>query len=137
MIFQKFFYIDISYTITVRHHKCVFFKIFTDTSDTSAGHRIQSGIYNCHLPWLQHIVVHNHFIFLCEIKGNVAVVKIIVCKPFFNDMLFISTANHKFIKSISRIHLHDMPENRFLPNLNHRLWFQMAFFTDSGTETTR
>ena len=84
-------------------------KIFPDALDSAAGHSIQSGIYQCHLPWLQHIVVHDHFIFLCKIKCDIAVMKIVICKPLLDHMLLISTADYKFIKTIRRIHLHDVP----------------------------
>ena len=110
-------------------------KIFPDALDSAAGHSVQPGIYQCHLPWLQHIVVHDHLIFLGKIKSDVAVVKIIVCKPFFDHMLFVSTADNKFIKSISRIHFHNMPEDRLLPDLDHRLRLQMALLADTGTKT--
>ena len=51
-------------------------------------------------------------------------------------MLFVSTADHEFVVSIIGIKFHDMPENRFVADFYHGLWFQYTFFADAGAETT-
>ena len=135
VILEKFFDVDISHAIPVGQHERISIEIFLHTFDTSAGHGIESCIDQGDFPRFQDIVVHDHLIFLGKIKSDVAVVKIIVCKPFFDHMLFVSTADNKFIKSISRIHFHNMPEDRLLPDLDHRLRLQMALLADTGTKT--
>ena len=136
MIFEKLPDINICHAISIGQHESIPIEVFLYSLDTSSCHSIQTGIYQSHLPWFQDIIMYDHLVFLCKIKGNITVVKIIICKPFLDYMLLISTADHKFIKAICRIHFHDMPENRLLSDLDHRLRFQMALLTDTGPKTT-
>ena len=109
--------------------------MFFNPFDSSSGHCIQSGVYQGHFPWFGDVVVHSHFIFPGKIKCHVTAVQIVVCEPFFDHMLFVSTADHEFVVSIIGIKFHDMPENRFVADFYHGLWFQYTFFADAGSET--
>lgn len=55
----------------------------------------------------------------------------------FDHVSLVTATNNKFCVAISRIDLHDVPENWFPPDLNHRLRFEMRFFADSGSFTSR
>ena len=111
--------------------------MFSYPLNPPSGHGIQPGVYQRHLPRLRNIIVNDHLIFLGKIKGNITAVQIIICKPFLDHLLLIPTANHKFMITIIGIQLHDMPQNRLISDLYHRLRSQMTFLTDSGSETTR
>ncbi len=53
-------------------------------------------------------------------------------KVFLDHMPFVPTAYDKLVKSIRGILPHNMPQNRFPANLNHRLWTHPGFFADAG-----
>ena len=60
---------------------------------------------------------------VCEIEGHVGCVKEIVCKEFLYHILLISQADDKLIVSELGVIFHDVPEDRFFPDLDHWLWF--------------
>ena len=93
-----------------------------DSFDPSTRHRMQTCVYHGNLPWLAVLVMYDHVIPpMGEVKGDITVMQKIICKPFFDHMLFVSGANDKFIKPVIRIFLHDMPEDWFPANLQHGL----------------
>ena len=136
MEFYQFIDVDIRHTVSICQKERFTVQMFFYPFDSSAGHRIQSGIYNGYFPRFRDVVVHRHFISLRKVKCHVTAVQVIICEPFFDHMLLVSTADHKFIVSIVGIKFHDMPENRFVPDFYHGLWFQYTFFADAGAETT-
>ena len=54
----------------------------------------------------------------------------------YDNMLFIASTNNKFIKAKRAIYSHNVNQDRDPTNLNHRLWLKLAFFRNSGTEST-
>ena len=109
MKFNKFAYIYIRNSISVSKHKCFISDKFTYPFNTAACHRIETCVNNSNSPWLRKLFMHYHIVFIAEIECNIAVMKKIIGKPFFNNMLLISRTNYKIIKSIVGISLHDMP----------------------------
>ena len=75
--------------------------------------------------------MYRHLIFIPEIKCHITVVQIIIGEPLLDHVLFITCTDNEVVISVMRIFLHDMPENRFFSDLDHRFRFQMAFFTDT------
>ena len=75
-------------------------------------------------------------IIFCKIKSNVRSMNKIVGKEFLDHVLFVTCTDNEIIKTESRVILHDVPENRFSAQFNHRLWLIHAFFRNSGSETT-
>ena len=69
---------------------------------------------------------------VCNIRG----VEKIVSEIFFDDMLFIPSANDELIEAIMRIQLHDMPKNRLAAQFYHRLGFKLTLFANTGTVAT-
>src|ERR1035437_997198 len=75
-------------------------------------------------------------IILAQIYCNISLMQEVIGKIFLDHISFISAANNKVIISICGIYLHYMPENWSSTNLNHRLWFQVRLFTQSGSKTS-
>lgn len=46
------------------------------------------------------LLMHNYFITFSKIKCDIRGMKKIICKPFFDNMLFIPCTYYKFIYSI-------------------------------------
>ena len=128
--------IDITDTIAISQHKRLIANIFLYALDACAGLRIQPRINECHFPWFRYIVVHRHAIALCKIEGDVRGVQIVVSKVFLDHIAFITKANDKFMKAVVGVDLHNMPEDRFPPDFNHRLWSGHRLFADSRAAST-
>ena len=97
-----------AHAVAVRHHKWLIADIRLNPFDSSASHRIQACIYQCHLPWLR-IVIMNFHLIIGKIKGHIRCVKEIVRKKFLHHILFISEAYHKIMKTEFGIIFHNMP----------------------------
>ena len=62
-----------------------------------------------------------------HVEGDIGHVQKVIRKILFDHIAFEPTANHKVIHTIMRIDLHDVPQNRFAADLNHRLRFHVRF----------
>jgi hypothetical protein len=63
--------------------------------------------------------------------------KEVVLEVLFNDISFVTAADYKLVDIMSRVHLHDMPENWLATDFDHRLGLQMRFFGDSSAKPSR
>ena len=119
---QQFLNIHITDPITICHHKSFVTNVFLDTFDTSTSHRIQTCINYRHFPLVKVLIMNNNltFSFCGIVKRYITIVKKIICEPFFDNMLLIPCTDNKIIKSVIRVFLHNMPQNRLAPNFNHR-----------------
>ena len=64
-------------------------------------------------------------------NGRVASVPKVVSKVVFDHIAFISEAEHEIVETLSGIDFHDMPENRFATDRDHRLGAELCFFTEA------
>ena len=60
----------------------------------------------------------------------------IVGKIFLDDVSLVTTAHNKIIDAMVGIDFHDVPENWLTANLDHGLWLNCGFFTQTSTQTT-
>ena len=65
------------------------------------------------------------------IKTDIAVMQEIVGEPLLDVFLFVTSTDDELVMAIIGILLHDMPQDRHASNLNHRLWLELAFLTDT------
>ena len=101
MIFYYLRNIDISNSISVCEHKRFFTNIFFYSFYSSSGLSIYPCIYNSNLPWFGLFIMKDYFALIpCIIKCNIASMKKIISKPFFDHLLLISCTYDKVIKSI-------------------------------------
>ena len=57
-------------------------------------------------------------------------------KVFLYYIAFVTTADDKVVYSVVGIGLHDVPQNRFIADLNHRFGSNSDLFADSRSQTT-
>ncbi len=69
-------------------------------------------------------------------KGNIKHMQKIIGKVFLVNIVFIPAANNKFIHTVGRIHIKDMPKNGPTSNLYHQFRFAIRFFGDTYAETS-
>ena len=69
-----------------------------------------------------------------EVVGDIRRVKVIVGEVILDHVSLVATANDKVIDAVGGVNFHDMPEDGPVTDLDHGLWLDHAFFTDSGAE---
>ncbi len=72
-----------------------------------------------------------------EIERNIGVIEIIIHKILLDHESLIAQTDDKFVKTMSFENLHDVPEDRFFTDLDHRLRSQIAFFRNAGAQSSR
>ena len=135
MLLQQSIQIHIAYSVAIGKTERLVTDIFFHALDPPAGLGMQPSVNQCNPPGLGHIAVDNHLVFRGKIKCHIGAVEVIICEIFFDDIALISTADYKVLKPKHGVVLHDMPQNRLVPNSNHGLGFQMALLTDTGTQS--
>jgi len=58
-----------------------------------------------------------------QVKGHVGGVKEVIRKELLDHILLIAQTDDKLIISELGVIFHDVPEDRFFPDLDHWLWF--------------
>ena len=65
---------------------------------------MQAGIHNRHLPGFTMLVMDNHIIFSAgKIKGDIAIVQVIVRKPLLDHVLLVPCADDKIIEAVGGV----------------------------------
>ncbi|MNV80243.1 hypothetical protein D3C71_1738380 [compost metagenome] len=118
--------------VTVSHHTSLIPDEIGYPLQSTARQRLKTRIHQSYLPRLCLALMNDDFIAAGIIKSHIRVVEIIVGKILLDHIAFIAEADHKVVKPVVRVHFHNMPKNRLLPNLNHRLRPQMRFLTDTS-----
>ena len=113
--------IDIAHTVAVGQHERLVTDVLLNPLDAAARLSIEPRINERHLPRFRDIVVHRHAVALCEVKGDIRSVQVVVGKILLDHIALVAETDHKFMKPIIRIDLHDVPENRLATDLDHGL----------------
>ena len=79
--------------------------------------------------------MHLHVIVL-HVEGDVGHVQEIIGEILLDDIALVAGTNNEVVDAIGGVTLEDMPENGPPADLNHRLGFEMGFFTDARAKTT-
>ena len=135
MIFQEVWNIYVAYTITIGEHEGLVANILLDAFDAGACLSIETCIDQGDLPGLGNVVMYGHSVVIGEVEGNIRGVQVIVGKIFFDHVALVAKTDDEFMKTISGIDFHDMPEDGITANFNHWFWSQIGFFADAGTES--
>ena len=128
--------VHIGKTVAVVEQEGLVADVFLHAVDAAASHGVQTGINHRHLPVFG-VVVQYFQTVVGEVHRDVAIVHKVVRKILFDDILLISAADDKLIETELVIVFHDMPQDRFPPDFNHRFRNQIGGFTESGAKTSR
>jgi hypothetical protein len=85
------------------------------------------------------VILHGdglHKLYVGTAVGGQVNMKKVIRKILLNNVSLIPAANNEIIYSMMRINFHNMPQDRLAADLNHRLWLQIRFFRNTGTQTT-
>ena len=62
-----------------------------------------------------------------HIERDIRHVEEVIREIFLDYIAFVPEANHELIDPVVRVDLHDVPQDRPTPNLDHGLWLEMGF----------
>ena len=66
-------------------------------------------------------------VIVLQVDGDFGDVQKIIGKIFFDHVAFISEADDEVVDSVVGIYFHDVPENRFAADLDHRFGVSCSF----------
>ena len=71
-----------------------------------------------------------------QVESYIRIQHIIVHEVFFDDVLFVTSADYEIVDSISRVYFHYMPKNWLATYFNHRFWHVLGLFTETCAKTS-
>ena len=129
-------YVHVADPVAVGQKKGLFPDIFPDPLDSPPGHRIDPRFRQRHFPRLRIAVAVSIFVRF-QVNGDVRLIQIIIGKKILDDAALIPQTDDEIMEPVMGIFLHDVTENGFSADLDHRLGPQMGFFADAGSESAR
>src|SRR6266702_8740521 len=99
----------------------------------AACHRIDSCIDQSDPPRFTSVTMELHLV-LFQIHRHIGGIEKIVGEILFYDDALIPQADDKVVDAMRRINIHDMPENRALTHLHHRLRSQYGLFAEPAAQ---
>src|ERR1700686_1762396 len=132
---HKCLQVNIRNTIPILEVEVLAVKIRSYALEPSAGHGFRPRVNERHFPWLASILMNLHLI-LCDIKGHITCLEIVIREVAFDDIPAISAADHEIMHPVGGVDLHDMPKNGLPSDFNHRLWPEIALLTDPGAHAS-
>ena len=113
--------IHIRYPVSISQHKRpVITYIILNPQNPSGRQGFQPGIRQRDPPGLRGgIMILPLFVF--QMKSGIRLVHIIMDKIILDDMSLVTAAHYEIMVPVCGINLHDMPQNRLVPDLHHGL----------------
>jgi len=99
------------------------------------GLGLRAGIHKGNGPWLCLVIMDDLLVLVFEIVSNVRLMQEVITEIFFDVISPVSKTEHKIVETEMGVDLHDMPNNGVFSYFDHGLWFQMGFFTYSGSKS--
>ena len=127
--------VHVGNTIAIGKHERLIPDIILYALDASAGHGVEAGVDDGHAPRLVHVVVDLHLV-VAEVEGYVRIMQEVVREILLDNVLLVAGQDDEIVVAVARVVLHDVPEDRHLPDLDHRLRTEMRLLGNTGSETT-
>ena len=134
---HEFANVDVRHTVAVGHHESLVLHILADAPDAPACQSVKSRIDDRDLPRLRVLIVHDHAVFLREVKRDVGRVQEVVGEPLLDHVLLVARAYNELIEAEVTVALHDVPEDRHAADLDHRLGSPFRLLRDARAEAAR
>lgn len=114
--------VQISHSITVGEAKQLFvFHVGRYASESAARHGVFASIDECHTPGLRLALMNFHSV-THHVEGYVGHVEEVVGEVLLDHIPLVAAADHKVIHAVSGVNFHDVPQDRFAADFDHRLW---------------
>src|SRR6185369_16067890 len=115
--------------------KCrLVFDIAGDTFETTAGQGVLAGVNERDTPRLRLLLMHNNAV-VGHVEGNVRHVQKVVGEVFLDHIALVPAADHEVVCPVSRIQLHDVPQDRPAADLDHRLGFEITLLGNASAKS--
>ncbi len=127
--------IHIRHTVSIGHHEGLVIDPPRKSFDASAGHCVQARISQMNVPVLD-LAVLDVVLRVAEMDGKVAVVLVIINEIRLNDLGFVTHRHGKISMAEVGVELHDVPNDRFAANLDHRFWSNRGLFLQTWSQSS-
>ena len=95
-------------------------EVLRDATQPPSRHRLRAGIDERHPPGLRAAVMDLHRV-LADIERHVGLVEVVVREVLLEHVALVAEAHHELVHPVSRVDLHDVPDDRLAADLDHRL----------------
>lgn len=130
----QFANIHVANAISVGQAKGLIAYVLLDSLDAATSHRFVSGINKRHLPWLGVILMNLHIV-LSQVEGDVRVIQEIIGEILLDDFSAVTAANNEFVYVVRGVGFHQVPQNRLVTDIDHRLGSNRALFANARAES--
>jgi len=72
---------------------------------------------------------------ILDVEGNVGGVQEVVGEVFLDHVALVAATDDEVINAVGGVGLHDVPEDRFSANLDHRLGLEVGLLGDARPQT--
>jgi hypothetical protein len=128
--------VDIADAVAIGHAEGVLVaQVIGDAQQAPAGHRSIAGVDQRHLPGFGAPLVHLHPV-LAHMEGDVGHVQEVIVEILLDHIALIAKADHEFLDAVSRVDLHDVPQDRPAADLDHRLGADGGLLAEAGAEAS-
>src|SRR4029453_3620295 len=121
---------------SICHAKRLVAEIGLDAFQTPAGHGVLARIHQSHLPGFNVVLMDFHLV-TSHIEGDVRHVQKVIGEVLLDDISLVAEADDEIAYIVSRVDLHDVPQDWLATNFYHRLRPEVGFFTYAGAQPTR
>jgi hypothetical protein len=104
--------------------------------EPSTGHRLVAGVDESYSPRLRRALVDLHLV-PRDVEGDVAHMKEVIREVFPDEIALVAEAEHEVVDPVGGVALHDVPENRFPTDLDHRFRPEMGLLAESRANPAR
>ena len=102
--------------------------------DAPAGLRLRTGVDQRHAPWLGGVLVDGHGV-VAHVEGHVGHVQEVVREVLLDHVALVAEAHDEVAEPVVAVGLHDVPQDRPLADLDHRLGSRRGLFRQARAET--
>jgi len=127
--------IDIGYAVAIGEAEAVVANVLSHAPQATACQRLLSRLNERDAPGLGVTLMHVHAV-LAHVERDIGHVEEVVGKILLDDIALVSQANDEIVDPVMRVNLHDVPEDRPAPDLDHGFWLEMGFLADASAQTS-
>ena len=125
--------VDVADAIAIGEAKVVAVEIRADALEATAGHGLLAGIHQGHAPGLRMLFMYLHAVGP-QVEGDIGHVQEVVGEVFLDHIALVAAADDEVLNAVGGVELHDVPEDRFAPDLDHGLGLEVGFLGKTSAE---
>ena len=128
-------HVHIRHPIAIGETEAAAIQIGAHTRQATTCLALIPRIHQRHLPGFALALVHLHVVIDVHMERDITGVQEIIGEILLDQIALITAADNKLVNAKMAINFENVPENRLASYLHHRLWLEVGFFAEAGTES--